>query len=209
MTTHRPDDHDRGRGDLNQQIAGLTEILGALSTQITRLEARHNRLARTVAGKDTKSESGEERPEPAAWAWFSPPAAAEDDPQSREDPRFTVENFIAFFNVTYRGPEGGRAKPIPDCWRHHPGLAAEVATLAYSWRAAHVGSAAAARDAQHWHHQWRPGFTERLGRDWVSPDCLDGHHQPTGATPRADRHTLADEHADTARNRPDPGGDPA
>jgi hypothetical protein len=74
--------------------------------------------------------------------WFTPPAAAEDDPDTDDDPRITVNSFVAWYNVTYIGVEGSRAKPIPDCWRQHPGLAMEVANLAYSWRTANLGHSA-------------------------------------------------------------------
>lgn len=60
---------------------------------------------------------------------------------------------------------------------------------AYSWRAAKIGRAASPREAQYWHHHWRPGFTDRLTRDWIHAGCLDGDHRATGADPRTDRFT--------------------
>lgn len=39
--------------------------------------------------------------------WFTPPTAAEDDP------RITVDNFVTWYNMTYVGIEGSRAKPTP------------------------------------------------------------------------------------------------
>ena len=129
---------------------------------------------------------------------FSPPAAAEDRQHRTDghDPNWTLDNFVAWFNVTYVGLAGGPAKPIPECWRAHPGLAMEVATLAYTWRRANIGDTANVRDAQYWHHQWRPGFAARL-TEWVHTHCLDGRHRETGAVFRADRfspqHAPADE----------------
>jgi hypothetical protein len=67
----------------------------------------------------------------------------------------------------------------------------EVANLAYSWRAANIGTSASPREAQYWHHQWRPGFTDRLAREWVHTDCVDGEHR-AGMAERADRYTLAE-----------------
>jgi hypothetical protein len=101
-----------------------------------------------------------------------------------------VNSFVAWYNITYVGVDGSRAKPIPGCWRQHPGLAMEVATLAYSWRAANTGNLANPREAQYWHHQSRPGFTDRLAREWVHTDCLDGEHRAAIASERADRFTL-------------------
>jgi hypothetical protein len=116
---------------------------------------------------------------PAAWVWFHPPAAAEDQPEGVQDPRITIENFVTWFNVTFVGVDGGRAKAIPACWTQHPGLAMEGAALAYSWRDANIGPNARSREAQYWLHQWCPGFADRL-RDWVHADCLDGEHRAAG-----------------------------
>jgi hypothetical protein len=67
--------------------------------------------------------------------------------------------------------------------------APQIANLAYSWQAANLGPSASAREAQYWHHQWRPGFTDRLTREWVHIDCFDDDHRPGGATERPDRFT--------------------
>lgn len=143
---------DDARGnDLDHQIGALTEIVGSLAATIAELGVRIGRLEKATRPR----EQGDSH-QPAAWVWYPPPNAAEDNPDTTGDPRLTVDNF----NITYAGAEGSRAKPIPDCWRKHPGLAMEIATLAYSWRAANIGSAASLREAQYWHHQWRPGFTD-------------------------------------------------
>lgn len=183
-------------GDRDRQITTLIEIIAGLTKQINRVEGRLNRLAKTVhdTASATDDHDEDDPAEPAPWVWFSPPAATEDDPDTANDPRETVANFIAWYNLTYTGPPGGRSTRIPDCWHQHPGLAAELATLAYTWRAANIGPDATARDAQYWHHQWRPGLLDRLTRDWIHPDCLDGQHRPGGGEPRPDRHTLAEHH---------------
>ena len=109
----------------------------------------------------------------------------------RPDPRGTVENFVDWYNQVFLGRDGGRAKPIPPCWRAHPGLAMEVAALAYGWRAANLGKSATVQQSLYWLHYWRPGFADRLGHDWLHPSCLDGEHLPVGASPRLDRFTGA------------------
>ncbi|MFS8102680.1 MULTISPECIES: hypothetical protein [Lentzea] len=179
-------------GDRDAQISALTDLVEALTRKLRRLEDRVNQL---VARPGPESSADEDAAaEPAPWVWFSPPAAAESDPAGDGDPRNTVDNFVAWYNVTFVGVDGSRARPIPQCWSQHPGLAMEVATLAYSWRAANVGPNATERDAQHWLHQWRPGFADRLAREWGSPDCLDGDHRDDGRA-RADRHEIAEQHA--------------
>ena len=163
---------DRGEmatPDIDRQIRALTEIIGSLAEALSRLSTRVDRL--TPEAQSRTSTSSDEY---APWAWEHPEAAT-DDPES------VVETFVAFYNRTYVGVDGGRARPIPACWRDHPALIAEVATLAYSWRAANLGIAANVRDAQYWLHQWRPAFTDRMVRDWLPMDCFDGdrdHHAP-------------------------------
>lgn len=182
---------DNARGsDLDHQITALTEIVGALANTVAQLSDRVEHLARA----NRSSGHGEQQDDrgPAAWVWFTPPAAAEDDP------RITVDNFVAWYNMTYVGIEGTRAKPIPDCWRQHPGLAMEIANLAYSWQAANIGEAANPREAQYWHHQSRPGFTDRLTREWIHADCVDGEHRTNGAGERPDRFAQAEQEPSAA-----------
>lgn len=182
---------DARSSDVDRQITALTEIVGALATTVSELRDRVKHLDK--ANKSREQDDTSDSHEPAAWVWFSPPAAAEDDPDTTDDPQLTVDNFVAWYNVTYVGIEGSRAQPIPDCWQQHPGLAMEVATLAYSWRAANIGASASPREAQYWHHQWRPGFTDRLTREWVHADCGDSEHRAAGADERPDRFTLAEQ----------------
>ncbi|MCI2421088.1 hypothetical protein MOQ72_26955 [Saccharopolyspora sp. K220] len=166
-----------------RHVRELTRLVSNLSDEIETLTARVTELE----GDETKPA----KPTPAPWVWFSPPAAAE-DPQHRGeglDPRFTVDNFVAWYNTIYVGAPGTTARPIPACWRDHPALPMEIATLAYSWRQANLGRTADARDAQYWHHAWRPGFAHRMVTEWTHPRCLDGDHQPSGAPPRPDRFT--------------------
>lgn len=179
---------DDARGsDIDFQISALTEIVSELATTVAQLSDRVEHL--TNANKSQGHNDTGDSHEPAAWVWFSPPADAEDAPSTTEDPRFTVENFVAWYNITYVGINGSRATRIPNCWRQHPGLAMEIATLAYSWRAANIGPSASPREAQYWHHQCRPGFTDRLTREWIHADCADGDHRTIGATERPERLT--------------------
>ncbi|SDD56368.1 hypothetical protein [Actinokineospora iranica] len=190
-----PNDDEQGRDD---QIAALAEILEQVEERLHDLEAKVDALG--------NQEPAERKPhEPAPWVWYSPPAAAEDDPDSDLDPRFTVDNFIGWYNTTLVGTDGSSARPIPDCWRQHTGLALEVAALAYSWREANMGKGATARDAQYWLHQWRPAFTDRMTRNWVHPDCLDGKHRRSPLAPRSDRFTLSEEHVVVADNHRETG----
>lgn len=189
---------DASASDLDGQITALTEIVGALATTVSQLNTRVDSLTRAnrPSGQGDRGDSHDEEQDnhdPAAWVWFTPPAAAEDEPDADDDPRITVDNFVSWYNVTYVGVEGSRAKPIPDCWRQHPGLAMEVANLAYSWRAANIGAAASTREAQYWHHQARPGFADRLTREWAHTDCVDGEHRAAGADERPDRFAQAEQ----------------
>ena len=163
-------------------MGALASTVAELSDRVERLEANRSR---------DQSDTGDGH-EPAAWVWFTPPSATQDEPGTTDDPRVTVDNFVAWYNITYVGVEGSRATRIPDCWRQHPGLAMEVATLAYSWRAANIGSSTNPREAQYWHHQWRPGFTDRLTREWVHTDCIDGDHRDAGGVPRTGRFAVAE-----------------
>lgn len=157
MTATEPPDVDR-------QIRALTEIIGTLAAAISRLSGRVDQLS-----GDARPQESDDENKPAPWVWISPESVADDDSH------VIVDRFVEFYNSVYVGV-GGHAGPIPLCWQDHPGLAAEVATLAYTWRAANLGTTANAREAQYWLHQWRVGFADRLARDWVHSDCLDGAH---------------------------------
>lgn len=163
----------------DEQIAALIELVGTLARNLRRMEGRLAKLTRGAAGNGDRAAL-------AAWVWFHPPAASEDQSEAAQDPRVTVENFVTWFNATFVGVDGGQAKAIPACWAQHPGLAMEVACLAYSWRDANIGPSASSRDAQYWLHQWRPGFADRL-RDWAHVDCLEGEHRSAGAPTRPNR----------------------
>lgn len=185
-----PDKHDRTVGHgarLEEQISALMEVIGGLASKVNALARRIDSLE-NGSTSDSAEGKDEAHDQPAAWVLLTPPAAAEDREHARDGhtPEWTLENFVAWFNVTYDGLPGSPAVPIPECWCEHPGLAMEVATLAYSWRRANIGPTANVRDAQYWHHTWRPGFTARLA-NWVHPHCSDGRHRSTGALSRPTR----------------------
>ncbi|MDA3644393.1 hypothetical protein LZ318_30725 [Saccharopolyspora indica] len=189
-TPRRGDQHEN---ELERQISALTEVVGALASKVNKLRARLEAVENGHPGSsdgDSERTGAKEHDRPAPWVMFSPPAAAEDRLHHTDNhtPLWTIENFVAWYNLTYVGVAGGPAKPIPSCWRDHEGLPMEIGTLAYSWRAANIGRSANVRDAQYWHDAWRPRFTTRL-LDWVHPHCLDGRHRDTGAPPRPDRFT--------------------
>jgi hypothetical protein len=200
----KPNTRSRGSGTggagggRDQQIAAILEIVGNLVRDQRRLEGQFNRLVKTLreqerASKD-ETEDDVDPNAPAPWVWFSPPAPDEpetgDEEDFEEDPQVFVTNFVAWYNVTFVGIEGGRAKAIPACWESHPGLAMEVASLAYTWRTANLGPEASIKEAQYFLHQWRPGFADRLVRDWVHTDCVDGQHQAVGARTRDNRFVV-------------------
>jgi hypothetical protein len=84
--------------DRDRQISALTEIVGALATTVAQLSDRieHLDIANRSRGQGDTNNSRE----PAAWVWFTPPAAAEDEPETPEDPPFTVGNFVTWYNIT-------------------------------------------------------------------------------------------------------------
>jgi hypothetical protein len=148
------------------------------------------------AGGGGQPPEGEKQTPVPEWCWFPPPPEPDDG-----DPRARLAGFVDWFNTVYVGRGGaGQAGRIPACWRDHPGLVAEIATLAATWREAFLNPEGLARDGQYWHHTWLPGFTARMQRTWLTDVCLRDDHSPgqppprkdVGASPRADRWTEAD-----------------
>ena len=155
---------DDSSPEIDRQIRALTEIVGMLAAR-----SPQPGNGRTAPAFGQRGDVWD----PAPWVWKSPYPPNKGD---AAEPQSVVENFVEFYNDTYVGLAGSKAKPIPSCWRDHPGLAMEVATLAHAWLAANLGASADIRDAQAWHHQLRPAFMDRLARDWVGSDCFDGLH---------------------------------
>lgn len=141
-------------------------------------------LADTVEALSKKATADEDAP--AQWALFAVP-------ERHEHPQATLQLWVEFYNATYVsttqsvGEDHNRA--IPGCWLQHPGLAAEVATLAATWRAAFVGPTADPANAQNFHDRWRPGFAARL-RTWA-PCSTDRHtFNPNSSPERPTRFDL-------------------
>lgn len=199
MTTHDEEEPDRqvtdaGTDSEAADVAGATStaanprvrveqlqhLLGAVIQRLTVLEQSHRRVSAAV---DTADHEGPPAMDPAPWVWYVPP-------ELTADPQANVHLFVAWYNEVYVGSENGRARPIPACWDQHPGLAMEIAALAALWHSANRGRGATPRDAQTWHHQWRPAFINRLP-EWIHPHCLDGYHRVAGAAPRTNRFAPA------------------
>ncbi|MEV6644306.1 hypothetical protein [Amycolatopsis sp. NPDC051371] len=180
----RPDDQDRPEP---RSLDELDEVVGGLETLAQALGRQIEQVAEKLAELTDEPESD---PRLARWLMFLPPSAAEDMQHRGETPLFTIAHFVQYYNETYVGNPGTRAVAIPDCWLDHPGLVAEIATLAYTWREAHLGKKATARDAQYWHDHWRPGFAERMATAWVHQRCRSDGHKTAGAPARPDRFTL-------------------
>ncbi|MFE5570719.1 hypothetical protein ACFQ68_37395 [Amycolatopsis japonica] len=170
-------------GDLRRQVAQQHDLAKDLALQLQKLVA------------EDEADPDQRRNRPAPWVPFEPPGRAEPASGAR-DPLVGIALFVKYYNATYVGLPGSRAVAIPDCWLSHPGLLAEVATLAYFWRAANTGLRANVKDAQYWHHTFRPGFAARLATEWTHAHCRASSHKDAGAPARPDRYTA-------------PGSDPA
>lgn len=151
----------------------VLKLLGELTDHVSELD-------NTVAALTRKAKVDKDAP--AEWALFNVPAVTEHPPA-------TLQLWVEFYNATYvttTSSVGDHNRAIPGCWLQHPGLAAEVATLAACWRAAFVGPMADPANAQNFHDRWRPGFAARL-RTWAP--CSTERHStnPSGSAERPTR----------------------
>ena len=167
--------------------AELADLVETLLVHVKAHQAYIEVLHQKVAALEAVEEEATSHLPP--WLTFPPPPAGEDKGNRGESPLFTIAHFVQYYNDVYVGKPGTRAVAIPDCWLDHPGLLAELATLTYTWRAAHIGNKATVRDAQYWHDRWRVGFAERLATEWTHQHCLSDGHKQAGAGPRVDRYT--------------------
>jgi len=142
---------------LRREVAELRELVGR---QARALEAVDSVLGKLVDPRDGT-------PRPAPWCWHQPPPSKNVD---------ILPTWVAWWNLRYAPPEQNRR--IPYCWAEHGGLAAEIATLAYSWQRAFNDPKANTDAAQMWHDRWLPGFQQRM-RTWIPADCFDGTHKTT------------------------------
>ncbi|QKV74220.1 hypothetical protein [Amycolatopsis sp. Hca4] len=191
ITTPEPERPDDATQPEQQQPARSRAELDAMTEELwERVQAQQSEIEQ-LHGKIADLENdAEDKPRLAPWLPYPAPPAAEDKQHRDQTPVFTVTNFVQYYNAVYVGKGGTRAVAIPDCWPQHPGLVAELATLAYTWRAAHVGKAAKAIDAQYWHDRWRAGFAERMITEWTHQQCLTEVHKAVGAPPLTERFTV-------------------
>lgn len=172
-----------------QQIAALQAAVGDLKRQVAQQQDLAKDLAlqlqKLVAEDEADPDQRKNRPAP--WVPFEPPGTVHTS--GARDPLVGIAFFVEYYNATYVGLPGSRAIAIPDCWLSHPGLLAEIATLAYFWRAANTGPRANVKDAQYWHHTFRPGFAARLAGEWTHAHCRANSHKDAGAPARPDRYT--------------------
>ena len=140
---------------VRRELATLRDVV---AQQHRAIEAIDGVLAKLVDGRDGNLL-------PAAWCYHDPPPMKEVD---------ILPTWVAWWNLRYAPLEHN--KRIPYCWPEHPGLAAEIATLAFTWQKAFNDVKANSDAAQMWHDRWLPGFLQRL-RTWVPTDCFDGTHK--------------------------------
>ncbi len=132
------DDTALSRDDEEPTVASMLDRMATLTKQVAELKAQVAAL-----GKEKKTAKAT----PAEWAWFPVPVLSAHPPA-------TLALWVEFYNATYvttmssNSTDNDHNRPIPECWLQHPGLAAEIATLAASWRAAFVGPDADATSAQ-------------------------------------------------------------
>jgi hypothetical protein len=166
-----------------QDGASERTTLDGLGASVLKLLGDMEELTEHVGDLDTAVEAltrkaKADQDAPAEWALFPVPEVHEHIPA-------TLQLWVEFYNATYVttsqsvGEDHNRA--IPGCWLQHPGLAAEVATLAATWRAAFVGPTADPANAQNFHDRWRPGFAARL-RTWA-PCSTERHTNNPSASP--------------------------
>ena len=167
-----PGGEQTGRMTVDELTASVLKLLGDMAE----LTEHVDDLDATVEALTTNAKADQDAP--AEWALFSVP-------QRHEHAPVTLQLWVEFYNATYVtttqsvGEDHNRA--IPGCWLQHPGLAAEVATLAATWRAAFVGPTADPSNAQNFHDRWRPGFAARL-RSWA-PCSTERHTLNPSASP--------------------------
>lgn len=70
---------------------------------------------------------------------------------------------------------------IPPCWRHHPGLATELAVQVWLWYNAHIHPQATPLIAGDYYLRHLPGFRSRINQMLGAspPECRRGEHPTT------------------------------
>src|SRR5437588_12254167 len=99
----------RDRGDRDQQITALLEIVSKVAGDQRRLEGQLNRLAKLLRERDRKPEADNDQPDPnapAPWVWYSPAARDDPDQDAEEEARVFVDNFGDADNTLLAGSAG-------------------------------------------------------------------------------------------------------
>jgi hypothetical protein len=114
----------------------------------------------------------DEGPRGAAWAW----SALNDE--ERTALARVIDVFVATYNTVYAVTED---ELIPPCWRHHAGLAHELAVQLWLWYWANLDPKATPAIAGDYHGRHLPGFRSRVDRLLgKSPkECRRGDHPDT------------------------------
>lgn len=141
--------------DLRREVAELQDLVRAQSRAIEAIDGALGKILDVREGTLT----------PAPWCYHQPPPMVNVD---------VLPTWVAWYNLRYAALEP--SKQIPYCWEEHGGLAAEIATLAHTWRKAFNDVKANTDAAQMWHDRWLPGFLSRM-RWWAPADCFDGEHR--------------------------------
>lgn len=149
-------------GHPNSEVGALRRNLATLSDLVNK-QNRAIEAIDGVLGKLIDAREGDLRPAP--WCYHDPPPMRDVD---------ILPTWVGWWNLRYAPQE--HTKRIPYCWQEHGGLAAEVATLAFTWQKAFNDVKANGDAAQMWHDRWLPGFLQRM-RYWVPADCFDGTHK--------------------------------
>jgi hypothetical protein len=158
-----PDTPDDGSGMPGTEVDLLRRELADLRDLVTK-QTRAIEAVDGVLGKLADLRTGTLRPAP--WCYHDPPPVDGVD---------VLPTWVAWWNLRYAPHD--RTKRIPYCWPEHGGLAAEIATLAHTWRKAFDDTKANTDAAQMWHDRWLPGFQQRM-RTWAPADCFDDNHKP-------------------------------
>lgn len=153
-----PDQPEGGAGRISALRRDVTDLRERIDQQNRAIEAIDGVLAKLVDLREGQLQ-------PAPWCYHQPPPFENVD---------VLPTWVAWWNLRY-GPQE-HTKRIPDCWEQHGGLAAEVATLAFTWQRAFHDTKANTDAAQMWHDRWLPGFLQRM-TSWVPADCFDGDHR--------------------------------
>lgn len=155
--------------------SGRDDEMTSLRREVTLLKGTVTKQTRAIVAIDEVMgrlfdlREGKESRTP--WCYHDPPPAG---------PHVDIlPAWVAWWNLRYAPTS--RAQQIPYCWLEHDGLAAEIATLYWTWRKAFFDAKATADAAQTWHDRWLPGFQARM-KTWVPTDCLNGNHRGTVST---------------------------